>query len=138
MSNQSTVDTRAMRFSGMAAEFERQMKDPGSFSQLGFEDRLSWWLMRNGTGGSKNIHQAVRAPPPALGAVELGILCGTADRHLDGAQILRFAGCGYIEEGHHIIMKGASGSGERFSPVRWGTRPAASTSPSVTSACQSC
>ena len=37
MSNQSTVDTlRAMRFSGMAAEFERQMKDPGSFSQLGF------------------------------------------------------------------------------------------------------
>ena len=31
MSNQSTVDTlRAMRFSGMAAEFERQMKDLSS------------------------------------------------------------------------------------------------------------
>ena len=36
------------------------------------------------------------------------------DRRLDKAQILRFAACQYIEEGHHIILKGASGSGKTF------------------------
>ena len=34
------------------------------------------------------------------------------DRGLDKTQILRFAICHYIEEGHQIILKGASGSGK--------------------------
>ena len=36
------------------------------------------------------------------------------DRRLDKSQILRFATCKYIEDGHHIILKGASGSGKTF------------------------
>ena len=36
------------------------------------------------------------------------------DRRLDKTQILRFATCKYIEDGHHIILKGASGSGKTF------------------------
>ena len=36
------------------------------------------------------------------------------DRRLDRTQILRFAACNYIDEGHHIILKGASGSGKTF------------------------
>ena len=36
------------------------------------------------------------------------------DRRLDKSQILRFATCKYIEDGHHIILKGASGSGKAF------------------------
>ena len=36
------------------------------------------------------------------------------DRKLDKAQILRFATCKYIDEGHHIILKGASGSGKTY------------------------
>ena len=36
------------------------------------------------------------------------------DRKLDKTQILRFATCKYIEDGHHIILKGASGSGKTF------------------------
>ena len=35
-------------------------------------------------------------------------------RRLDKTQILRFATCKYIEDGHHIILKGASGSGKTF------------------------
>ena len=36
------------------------------------------------------------------------------DRKLDKAQILRFATCQYIQEGHHIILKGASGNGKTY------------------------
>ena len=36
------------------------------------------------------------------------------DRKLDKAQMLRFATCQYIDEGHHIILKGASGNGKTY------------------------
>lgn len=36
------------------------------------------------------------------------------DRRLDKAQILRFATCKYLDDGHHIILKGASGNGKTY------------------------
>lgn len=42
MRNNSTIDSlKAMRFSAMAAELERQMQDSSTYSQMGFEERLS-------------------------------------------------------------------------------------------------
>ena len=60
------------------------------------------------------------------------------DRRLDKSQILRFATCKYIEDGHHIILKGASGSGKTFWPVPSKTRPAANTSLCAISVFRSC
>lgn len=37
-----------------------------------------------------------------------------ADRHLDKGKMLRFATCNYIDEGRHIILKGASGNGKTY------------------------
>ena len=38
---QSTVDTlKAMRFSAMAGELEKQLSDPAAYNSLGFEERL--------------------------------------------------------------------------------------------------
>ena len=40
--NQSTIDAlKAMKFSAMAAEFERQLSDPATYGKLGFEERFS-------------------------------------------------------------------------------------------------
>ena len=36
------------------------------------------------------------------------------DRKLDKAQMLRLSTCGYIDEGHHVILKGASGNGKTY------------------------
>ncbi len=36
------------------------------------------------------------------------------DRHLDKAQLLRFATCDFISKSHHIIFKGASGNGKTY------------------------
>ena len=116
MSNQSTIEAlRAMHFSGMALEMEHQMKDPDTFSQLGFEDRLA--LMVDAEWNRRQQNKFVRFVREARFAVPGAVIEDIeyhADRHLDKVQILRFAGCGYIEEGHHIILKGASGSGKTF------------------------
>ena len=109
---QSSIDAlKAMRFTAMAAELERQLCDPGSYSQLGFEERLSLlvdaeWNRRQQNKLLRGLHTAhFAAPGTTIEEIEYH-----EDRRLDKAQILRFATCRYIDEGHHIILKGASGS----------------------------
>ena len=116
MRNNSTIESlKAMRFSAMAAELERQMGDPSAYSQMGFEERLSLlvdaeWNCRQNNKLLRCIREARFATPGAvIEDVEYH-----EDRHLDKAQILRFASCTFIEESHHIIFKGASGSGKTF------------------------
>ena len=116
MNPQNTVDTlKAMRFSAMANEFERQLSDLASYGQLGFEDRFALlvdaeWNRRQQNKLARIIHEARFAQSGA----EIEDIEYHADRKLDKVQILRFATCKYIEEGHHIILKGASGSGKTF------------------------
>lgn len=116
MRNNSTIESlKAMRFSAMAAELERQMGDPSAYSRMGFEERLSLlvdaeWNCRQNNKLLRCIREARFATPGAvIEDVEYH-----EDRHLDKAQILRFASCAFIEENHHIIFKGASGSGKTF------------------------
>ena len=116
MRNNSTIESlKAMRFSAMAAELERQMEDPSAYSQMGFEERLSLlvdaeWNCRQNNKLLRCIREARFAAPGAV----IEDIEYHADRHLDKAQILRFASCKFIEENHHIIFKGASGSGKTF------------------------
>lgn len=116
MRNNSTIESlKAMRFSAMPAELERQMGDPSAYSRMGFEERLSLlvdaeWNCRQNNKLLRCIREARFATPGAvIEDVEYH-----EDRHLDKAQILRFASCTFIEENHHIIFKGASGSGKTF------------------------
>lgn len=40
----STIERlRAMKMNALAAELERQLEDTESYSQIGFEDRLTFW-----------------------------------------------------------------------------------------------
>ena len=113
---QSSMDAlKAMRFTAMAAELERQLGDPSSYSQLSFEERLSLlvdaeWNRRQQNRMQRCLHNAHLAASNAV----IEDIEYYDDRHLDKAQILRFATCQYIDEGHHIILKGASGSGKTF------------------------
>ena len=116
MMAQSSIDVlKAMRFTAMAAELERQLCDPGSYSQLGFEERLSLlvdaeWNRRQQNKLLRGLHNAHFAAPGAtIEEIEYH-----EDRKLDKAQMLRFATCKYIDEGHHIILKGASGNGKTY------------------------
>ena len=115
MTAQATVDMlKGMKMSAMAAELERQLTD-ASYRELGFEERLgllvtSEWNRRQSNKVDRFIRNArFSAPSAAVEEIEY-----YEDRQLDKAQILRFATCTYIEDGHHIILKGASGNGKTY------------------------
>ena len=116
MIQESTKEVlKAMRCTAMAAEFERQMADPDTYGQLGFEERFALivdaeWNRRQANKLAKGIRSAGFAEPGAsIEGIEY-----YPERKLDKAQMLRFATCRYIEEGHHIILSGASGGGKTY------------------------
>lgn len=116
MISESTKDIlKAMRCTAMAAEFERQMADPDTYGQLGFEERFALvvdaeWNRRQANKLAKCIRSAGFAE---AGASIEGIEY-YPERKLDKAQMLRFATCRYIDEGHHVILSGASGGGKTY------------------------
>ena len=116
MNNTSTIEQlRAMRFGAMAKEFENQLRDAGTYSQLGFEDRFGLlvdaeWNKRQANKIARSIRDAhLDIPSATIEGVEYH-----EDRKLDKAALLRYATCQYIEDEHHIIIKGASGNGKTY------------------------
>jgi DNA replication protein DnaC len=116
MINVSTSDTlRAMRCGTMASEFEKQLSDSNTYNPLEFEERLALlvdaeWNHRQKNKLNRFIHNAKFSLPGAcIEDIEY-----IPDRKLDKAQILRFSTCKFIEEKHHVIIKGATGSGKTF------------------------
>ena len=116
MNNPSTVEQlREMRFSAMANEFDAQLKDPATYAQIPFEDRFGLlvnaeWNRRQANKLARRIRDAhLDIPSATMEGIEYH-----EDRKLDRAQLIRFATCNYIEEEHHIILKGATGNGKTY------------------------
>ena len=116
MTPQLTVESlKAMRFSGMATEFQFQLDNPALYSHLGFEERFSMLVTAEFSKRQQNklermLHQAhLAAPRATVEEIEYH-----EDRNLDKGQILNLATCQYIDAGHNLILKGASGSGKTF------------------------
>lgn len=116
MIRESTLDNlRAMHCSAMAVEFERQLADPDTYSSLEFEERFGLlvdaeWNRRQANKLKKRIREAGFSNPGAsIEGIEY-----IPERKLDKSQMLRFATCKYIDEGHHIILSGAAGSGKTY------------------------
>lgn len=116
MLNASTIEQlRAMKFSAMAAAFEQQLKEPKSYSQLGFEERFGLMVDAEWNRRQDNkLHRRVRDARLDIPSASMEGIEYIPDRGLDKQQLLRLATCAYIEEGHHVILKGASGSGKTY------------------------
>jgi DNA replication protein len=116
MINQSTIELlKAMKLTAMAAELNNQLTDPQTYNTLGFEERIAMitdaeWTKRQSNKLMRYIKNAhFSAASASIEGIEY-----YEDRKLDKAEILRFATCQYINEGHHIILKGASGNGKTY------------------------
>ncbi len=116
MTRQSTVDTlKAMRFSAMAEEFERQLADPDPYTQFSFEDRMG--LLVDAEWNRRQANKYIRLVNAAHFSIPSATIEGIEyyeDRKLNKGQIFKFSTCQYIEKGHHIILKGASGNGKTY------------------------
>ena len=103
--------------STMAAELERQLGD-STYRQLDFEERLALlvdaeWSHRQSNKLNRLIRGArFSAPSATIEGIEYH-----DDRKLDKAQILRFATCAYIDEGHLVLLF-ARGSQAHTRPKR--------------------
>lgn len=116
MSNQSTIELlREMKFSAMASEFVAQLEDPSSYRNLDFEERFSLlvdaeWNRRRNNKLSRLMKAAkFSAPSASIEEIEYH-----KDRKLNKAELNRFATCQYINDHHHIILEGATGSGKTY------------------------
>ena len=116
MIDNSTLETlKAMRCSAMAQEFEKQLEDSKTYDTLSFEERVGLlvdaeWNRRQKNKLQKLVKLATFSQPSAcIENIEY-----IPDRKLDKAQMLRFATCKFISDNHHIILKGASGSGKTY------------------------
>ena len=112
----STIEClRAMKMNALASELERQLDDAESYRILGFEERLALlvdaeWNRRQNNKFDRFIRNAHFSDANAtIEAIEY-----IEDRHLDKGRMLRLATCKYVDEGRHIILKGASGNGKTY------------------------
>jgi len=116
MINQSTLEMlRSLKLRAMAQSFEEQLNDSATYRSLSFEERFGLmvdaeWAKRQFNKLNNSIKQAHFSNPEAC----IEMIEYYPDRKLDKAQILRLATCKYIEQGHHIILEGASGNGKTW------------------------
>lgn len=115
MVNQSTIDQlRQMKFSGMVDAFQAQLQDP-AFEGMGFEERFGLlvdaeWNRRQQNKLRSRLNEAhLDAPSAVMEEIEY-----ITDRKLDRGLLTRLSSCTYIDEGHHVILKGATGSGKTY------------------------
>ena len=116
MSNVSIVDQlREMRLSAMAREFEAQSQDPATYSQIPFEERFglivnAGWNSQQASKLRRRIRDAhFDIPSACMEEIEY-----FEDRKLNREELTRLSTCQYIDEQHHIILKGATGSGKTY------------------------
>ena len=116
MSEQTTVDMlKAMRFSAMAEELRRQMESPDTYRQLSFEERLALLTNAEWTKRQNNkVERCIREAHLALPHAAIEDIEYFPDRLLDKAEMLRYSTCKFVEDGRHIILKGATGSGKTY------------------------
>lgn len=116
MINASTYEKlRALNCSAMADEFQNQINDSKSYNLLGFEERLGLlvdaeWNRRQ----ANKLKNLIKRTAFSVSAACIEDIEYLPDRKIDKAQMLRFSTCQYINEGHHIILKGATGSGKTY------------------------
>ena len=116
MINNATVSVlRSMNLNGMANALEAQLLDPRTYSPLSFEERFgiivdAQWNKRQDNLIRKRLREAhLDIPSARIEEIEY-----YEDRHLDKKQLERFASGAYIDEGHHIILKGPAGTGKTY------------------------
>jgi DNA replication protein DnaC len=115
MIKQSTIDKmHDLRLTCMASAFEDQCNSH-AYDSLSFEDRVGmlidrqWDSMKNNTLLKLMKQAGFRYSNACIEDIEY-----LPDRNLDKSLLYELSTCRYITDSHHIILKGASGSGKTY------------------------
>jgi DNA replication protein DnaC len=115
MIRQTTIDKlHDLRLSPMADAFEQQCQSD-DYAGLSFEDRFGmlvdrqWESMKNNKLAKLRKQACFRYPEACMEGIEY-----YEDRKLDRSFLLELSTNRYIQEDHHIILKGTAGSGKTY------------------------
>lgn len=117
MSGENTTTSAVLRelhLSAMAREFERQLEDR-TCTKMGFEERFMMIVLAEKNVRQQNkYNRLVRtarfsSPEAVMEEIEYH-----KDRKLDKEELQRYATGKYIDDGRHIILTGAAGSGKTY------------------------
>lgn len=111
-----TVKTlRTLRLPGMARELESQLEEPQRYKGLSFEDRLALLVDAERASRRKNtISKRIREAKFSESTASIEAIEYHEDRELNKSLINKLATCAYIQENHHVILKGATGAGKSY------------------------
>lgn len=116
MINLATVKTlRTLRLPGMAGELESQLEDPQRYRGLSFEDRLALLVDAEEVSRRNNtVRRRIKEARFSESTASIEAIEYHEDRELDKGLITKLATCAYIQENHHVILKGATGAGKSY------------------------
>ena len=116
MINYETVKAlRAMRLPGMARELESQLEDPQAYRGLSFEDRVALLVDAESVSRRNNtIKRRITTAKFSESQANVESIEYHEDRELDKGLITKLATCAYIQENHHVVLKGATGAGKSY------------------------
>jgi DNA replication protein DnaC len=116
MINLETVkQLRVLRLPGMAKELESQLEDPQHYKALSFEDRVALMVDAESVSRRKNtVRRLMTRAKFSESTACVEAIEYHEDRELDKALITKLATCSYIEDNHHVVLKGATGAGKSY------------------------
>lgn len=116
MINLETVKVlRSLRLPGMARELESQLENPQPYKGLSFEDRLALLVDAESVSRRKNtINRRINEAKLSERQACIESIEYHEDRKLNKGLITKLATCSYIQEHHHVILKGAAGAGKSY------------------------
>jgi hypothetical protein len=108
---QTLEKLQRMKLGAMAEGVREQACQPAALA-LSFEERLGLlvdreWEARENRGLTRRLQVAHLRQPASIENLEFG-----AQRGLDRGQILALAECRFLEQGHHVLITGATGAGK--------------------------
>ena len=116
MINLETVKTlRTLRLPGMARELESQLEDPQRYKAFPFEDRIAMLVDAEYASRRTNtIKRRITAAKFSEAQASIEAIEYYEDRELDKGLITKLSTCAYIQDNHHIVLKGATGAGKSY------------------------
>lgn len=106
---------RELRLPGMAKELESQLEEPQRYKDLSFDARVALMVDAESTSRKKNtIHRLITRAKFSESTASIEAIEYHEDRKLDKALINKLATCAYINENHHVVLKGATGAGKSY------------------------
>lgn len=108
------ANLRKLRLSSMARALEQQLAQPGTYEELGFEERLDLLLDHELQGRRHRKQQRLIKAAQFRLTATLDEIDWRAARNLSRSQLAQLGLCHWIERAQNLLITGPTGSGKTY------------------------